>query len=97
VTRGEFEREFHSRTLAYLPEFRTDPRAVVVLLGDCAHTPSGHALAAALANRLARAHWRLIFVGDLDRGLPCPDPLGAAAVAPTARGLAAVPALTPCN
>jgi hypothetical protein len=77
MTREEFERDFRSRSLAYLGEFVADPRAVVVVVGEEAHNEPGHALFAALANLLARAHRHLIFVGDLDRPLLCRDPLGA--------------------
>ena len=77
MTREEFERDFHSRTLSYLGEFAADPRAVVVAVGESAHSEPGHALLAALANLLARAHRRLIFVGDLYQPLLCRDPLGA--------------------
>lgn len=77
MTREEFERDFHSRTLAYLGEFAADPRPVVVAIGADAHNEPGHALASALANLLARAHRRLVFVGDLNQPLLCRDPLGA--------------------
>lgn len=76
MTREEFERDFHSSTLAYLGEFAADPRVVVVAIADNAHNEPGHALASALANLLARAHRRLVFVGDLDRPLLSRDPLG---------------------
>ena len=78
MTREEFERDFHSRTLAYLGEFGADPHAVVVAIGEGGNNEPGHALASALANLLARAHRRLTFVGDLDQPLLCRDPLGAA-------------------
>ncbi len=74
----EFEQAFNSRTLAYHPDFRPDPRAVLVAIGDASHTPAGHALICALINQLARAHRRLIIVGDLNRPLLARDPLGAA-------------------
>jgi ThiF family len=77
LTREEFERDFHSRTLAYLGAFAVDPRAVVAAIGADAHNEPGHALLSALANLLARAHRRLVFVGDLDQPLLSHDPLGA--------------------
>jgi ThiF family len=77
VTREQFEREFNSRTLAYHPDFIADDRAVVVAIGDQAHNEPNHALLITLANLLARAHRRLIFVGDLDQQLRCIDPLGS--------------------
>lgn len=88
MTQADFERDFYSRTLAYLPEFIADPRAVVVVLGESAHTPTGHALVAALANQLARAHKRLLFVGDLNRELLCRNPFGAATLHEATVGLA---------
>ena len=77
MTREEFERDFYSRTLAYLPGFRADPRPVIVTIGEAGHSGPGHALVASLANQLARAHRRLIFCGDLDRPLQFRDPFGA--------------------
>jgi hypothetical protein len=75
MTREEFENQFNSRTLAYIPDFAADTRAVVVAIGADAHNEPGHALIAALTNQLARAHRRLIFVGDVDRPLLSRDPL----------------------
>lgn len=77
MTREEFERDFNSRTLAYIPDFAADTRAVVVAIGAQAHNEPGHALLSALVNQLARAHRRLVFIGDLDRPLLSHDPLGA--------------------
>jgi ThiF family len=77
VDRATFEREFNSRTLAYHPEFVADERAVVVVIGAAAESEPGHALAAALANLLSRAHRRVVFVGDLDRPFVGREPLGA--------------------
>jgi ThiF family len=77
VTHEEFEGDFHSRTLAYLGAFAADSRAVVVVIGADAHNEPGHALVSGLANLLARAHRRLVFVGDLERPLLHHDPLGA--------------------
>lgn len=86
--RAEFEREFHSRTLAYLPGFVDDGRPVVVIISDSAHSPAGHALVHGLINLLARAHRRLIIVGDLDQPLLCPSLFGASTVAEATIGLA---------
>ncbi len=74
MNREDFERGFHSRTLAYLPEFRTDSRPVVVMLGSKAHSAPGHVLLLGLVNLLARAHQRIIVVGDLNGELLCRDP-----------------------
>jgi hypothetical protein len=76
VTREEFEREFNSRTLAYLPGFKADDRAVVVSIGEGASSEPGHALAISLINMLARAHRRILVVGDLERRVLCRAPLG---------------------
>jgi ThiF family len=77
VDRATFEREFNWRTLAYHPEFVADQRAVVVAIGERTDGEAGHALAAALANLLSRAHRRIIFVGNLDRRFIGHEPLGA--------------------
>lgn len=69
--RAKFEAQFHSRTLAYHPAFADDGRAVVIRFGESAHTAAGHALAHTLINLLARAHRRIVIVGDLDRPLLC--------------------------
>ena len=74
MNRDDFEREFHSRTLAYLPEFRTDSRPVVVAVGADAHSAPGHVILLGLVNLLARAHQRIVVVGDLDGDLLCEDP-----------------------
>ncbi|HMJ35619.1 MAG TPA: ThiF family adenylyltransferase [Baekduia sp.] len=66
MTREEFEREFHSRTLAYQSAYRADTRPVVVHVGDDAHTPVGHALLVGLVNQLARAHQHLVIIGATD-------------------------------
>jgi hypothetical protein len=84
----EFERLLHRRTVAYLPGFRDDGRAVVVMIPEAAHTPAGHAMAHALVNLLARAHRRLAVVGDLDVPLLCPSPLAAATLRDATTGLA---------
>ena len=76
--RAAFEREFHSRTVAYLPGFRDAGRPVVIVLGADAHGPAGHALAHALVNQLARAHRSLVLVGDLDHEFLCPTLFGCA-------------------
>jgi hypothetical protein len=73
MTREEFEREFHSRTIAYHPEYRSDDRAVVVVFGDLADSEPGHVLLVALVNLLARAHQKIVVVGDVQRPLRCFD------------------------
>lgn len=73
MNRGQFEQEFNSRTLAYLPAFREDNRPVVVRLGRDARSPNGHALVLGLVNQLARAHQRLVVVGVDDEPLLCKD------------------------
>jgi hypothetical protein len=86
--RAAFEREFHSRTLAYLPGFRDAGRPVVVALGDGAHRPAGHALAHALINQLARAHRKLVFVGNWEHELLCPSLFGCSTLQQATVGLA---------
>lgn len=88
MTPEEFRREFHSRTLAYQSAFRLDERPVVIVLGDGAHTPTGHALLVSLVNLLARAHQHLVIVGDVDRHLLCYDVFGLRDVRPATVGLA---------
>lgn len=74
MNREAFERGFHSRTLAYLPEFRTDSRPVVVAVGTDAHSAPGHVILLGLVNLLARAHQHIVVVGDLNGDLLCGDP-----------------------
>lgn len=88
AARLRFDREFHSRTLAYLPDFRDDGRAVVVALGPDACCVAGHALALCLVNQLARAHRRIVVVGETDAPLQCPSPFGHESVAEATVGLA---------
>jgi hypothetical protein len=76
VNREQFLAEFGSRTAAYIKGAELDQRAVVVEIDEAAHTPSGHLLVSALINQLARAHRRLVLVGDLDRPLLVPEPFG---------------------
>jgi ThiF family len=76
VNREEFLAEFGSRTAAYVDGAELDRRAVVVEVDEAAHTASGHLLLASLLNQLARAHRRIVLVGDLDRALLAPDPFG---------------------
>jgi hypothetical protein len=83
-----FERQFHSRTLAYLPGYRDDGRPVVVEFSPSAHCPAGHALAHALFNLLARAHASIVVVGDLDRPLLCRTLFGSGTLAQATIGLA---------
>lgn len=91
MTEVEFYDQFQSRTLAYLPEFRADPRPVLVRVGASAHSAPGHVALLGLINILARAHRRIVVVGDLDRDLACRDPFGRThleeAVVTLARGV----------
>ncbi len=73
MTREEFETEFNSRTIAYHPDYRSDDRPVVVVVGDAADSEPGHILAVGLVNLLARAHRRIVIVGDVLRPLRCFD------------------------
>jgi hypothetical protein len=84
----QFQAEFHSRTLAYLPGYRDDARPLVVVAGPDAHSPAGHAFLVSLANQVARTHRRLIFVGDLDRRLLCVDVFGHRTLDRATAGLA---------
>jgi hypothetical protein len=88
MTREEFEREFNSRTLAYHPEYRSDDRPVVVVFSNEAHNEPGHALVVTLVNQLARAHRRIVLVGDFERPLLCVDHFGLAALDRATKGLA---------
>jgi hypothetical protein len=87
----EFYDQLQSRTLAYMQEFKADPRPVVVHVGTSAHSRSGHVALLGLTNMLARAHRRILVVGDLDRELSCHDPFGRTnleeAVVTLARGV----------
>jgi molybdopterin/thiamine biosynthesis adenylyltransferase len=65
-----------------------DGRPVVIVLGHGAHTAAGHALAHSLINLLARAHKRLVIVGELDRPLLCPSLFGFRTVEHATVGLA---------
>lgn len=89
AVRAAFEHEFHSRTLAYLPGFADDGRPVVVTIGEDAQTPTGHALTHCLINLLARAHRRIVVVGDLDRPLECASLFGYRTLRDATVGLAA--------
>lgn len=88
MTREEFEAAFDARTLAYLPGFQhaTDP--LVIVVGEAAHTPAGHCLLVTLSNLVARAHRRLVYVGDLEKQLLCPDVFDARTLASATAGLA---------
>jgi len=84
----DFESEFSSRTLAFHPEFRDDDRPIVVVLDNSAQSPVGHALLVSLANQLARAHRRLVFVGDFEQPLLCADHFALGALGDACAGLA---------
>lgn len=84
----EFERRFNSRTLSYTSRPTDDERPVVVEITETAHNPAGHLMATSLANLLVRAHRRLVFRGELDRGLLCRSPFGHRSLAQATVGLA---------
>ena len=88
VSQEDFEREFQSRTVAYLPGFRDDGRRVVVVIPEAAHTATGHALAHSLVNLLARAHRAVYIAGDLSRPLECRNIFGFSTLADATLGLA---------
>src|SRR5688500_10816625 len=88
MTRQEFEREFNSRTLAYHPEYRTDDRPVVVVAWADANNEPGHALLVSLVNQLARAHRRIVLVGDFGGPLLCVDHFGFRTLDRATKGLA---------
>lgn len=88
MTREQFEAEFDSRTVAYLPGFVHATEPLVIVVGSKGHTPAGDALLVSLANQVARAHRRVVFVGDLDRPLLCADVFGAGTLAQATAGLA---------
>lgn len=88
MPREEFEKEFHSRTLAYLLDFRDDGRPVVIRVGTDAGHANGHALLITLVNQLARAHRRIVLVGDLAAPLLCRDVFGFGTLAGATVGLA---------
>jgi hypothetical protein len=88
ATCARFERPFHSRTLTYLPGFRDDGRPVVVVLGPDAGCAAGHAIAVCLINQIARAHRRIVVVGDPDASLECRSPFGHQTIGEATVGLA---------
>lgn len=88
MNRAEFEHEFHSKTVGYQPRFRLDSRPVVVDLRAAVDYPSGHWLASALTNLLARAHTRIVFIGDLERPLLTSSPFGHETLLEATAGLA---------
>ena len=88
MNREQFEAAFDSRTLAYLPGFEQATDPLVIAVGEVAHTPAGHSLVVALTNLVARAHRRLIFVGDLEKRLLCHDVFGAQTLEMATVGLA---------
>jgi hypothetical protein len=77
MNRETFEREFHSRTLAYQPAYKADTRPVFIHVDRDASCAAGHALVLGLINQLARAHQHIAIVGPLDGPLQCPTPFGA--------------------
>lgn len=83
-----FLEQFGSRTLSYLPGFEDDGRPVVIVLGERAHSPAGHALATSLVNQLSRLFRSVAVVGDIDRELLCRSIFGHRTVRGAALGLA---------
>jgi hypothetical protein len=73
MTREEFEAKFDSRTRLYASDYRPDARPVVIGFGPDIHSPAGHLLLTSLCNLIARAHQRIVLVGDLDASLLCRD------------------------
>jgi ThiF family len=71
VTREQFETQFYSRTLAYLPGLDLADRPLLIVAGPKCHTPAGHALLVSLTNLAARAHRSIIFAGALDQPVLC--------------------------
>jgi ThiF family len=88
MRRGEFERAFNSRTLAYQPVFRPDDRPVIIHIGDDAHSAVGHALALALINQVARTHRHVVVIGANDRELLCQPVFGHNTIKEATLGLA---------
>ena len=76
MKRADFEREFHSRTLAYLPAYADDQRPVVVRIEDTADNEAAHVLALGLVNQLARAHSHLVFTGHIETTLKSANAFG---------------------
>jgi ThiF family protein len=88
MSREHFLSEFGSRTAAYLDGVDLHTRPVAIVIGEGAHSVAGHTLLAALVNQLARAHRRLVLIGDLDRAMLARDPFGARDLRAATRGLA---------
>lgn len=84
-----FQREFNSKTIAYQSRYRERDLPVIVEVPDAAHSPAGHTLVCALINLLARAHQRLVLVGNLDEPLLCRDVFGYGTLIGATAGLAA--------
>ena len=58
------------------------------MVGEAAHTPAGHSLLVTLSNLVARAHRRLVFVGNVEHQLLCADVFAAGTLAASTAGLA---------
>lgn len=86
--RLRFERQFHARTLEYLPGFWDSGGSVVVALGPDAHCEAGHALATCLFNMLARAHREVNLCGPADEPLRCGSAFGYRTLGDATLGLA---------
>ncbi len=76
MTAEDFQRNFESRTLAYIPDVKLDARPVVVVIGEGAHSRPGHVLLASLANLLGRAHRQIEFVGNMEQPFIGTTPFG---------------------
>lgn len=88
MKREQFEAELNSRTLAYHPDYKFDERPVVVVFSKDADSEPGHVLLTTLVNQLARAHRRLVLVGELDIPLRCASHFGFKTLVEATAGLA---------
>jgi hypothetical protein len=87
VNRDEFEAAFDSRTLAYAPGFAHAGEPIVVVIGPASDNRAGHTMLLTLCNLLARAHRRVLVVGDLARPLRCPSVFGISTLEEATVGL----------
>jgi hypothetical protein len=88
MTPEEFQTQFQSRSLAYVPGLHVDRRPVVIALGRNATSVPAHAMALTLTNLLARSHPRLVVIGKLDEPFRGRAPFGTATLANATVGLA---------
>jgi Dinucleotide-utilizing enzymes involved in molybdopterin and thiamine biosynthesis family 2 len=87
VNRAQFEAAFDSRTLAYAAEFAHASEPIVVVVGPASDNRAGHTLLLTLCNLLARAHRRVLVVGNLARPLVCPSVFGISTLEQATVGL----------